>query len=395
MKPDKPAGHGEMRRHNLLLVLSNIGGHWPISKPELAEMTGLSWGAVASTTEELLKRGLVQAAKTPLEGLGRNPALFRLRKDARYSLGIDLGFSDVRGVLIDLEGSTVDSLVENSPLGSASPEETIKHCCAMARKIVRKSKLPNGKLLGIGIGIPGSADHEKGICLGLPNLPRWTNVPVAKLVASQLPLPVMLDRRGNCVAYAERHYGAALRLDHAICVSMGEELTAGFILNGVVYRGLGNSAGEIGQMAMTSEPHVARLVERVSIEWLTSAWKQITGQATATLDEIHELAMAGNAKAEELFEELGSILGVALGNLVSLLSPQRIVLGGRLANSRPLFEKAMRESLAKVVGRAAQFDVQTSQLGEMDVAKGAAALLMDRAFSTGEGLLTNVRAVTE
>src|ERR1051325_4340618 len=174
MNEGRPAGHEEMRRHNLLLVLSTIGGHWPIDKADLAQSTGLSWGSVTSITEDLMRRGLIQAAKTAFEGRGRNPSLFRLRKDSRFSIGIDLGVTNVRVLLLDIEGETVGFTRERSPItASNTPEQSIAHCSVIAQRLLAKHKISREKLLGIGVGISGTVDPMQGICLNLSNLPRW------------------------------------------------------------------------------------------------------------------------------------------------------------------------------------------------------------------------------
>ncbi|KZN55112.1 hypothetical protein N474_16715 [Pseudoalteromonas luteoviolacea CPMOR-2] len=194
---------------------------------------------------------------------------------------------------------------------------------------------------GIAIGIPGVVDSESGYVFEVTNIPSWKNIHLSHILKKRFNVPVLVHNDVNCFAYGEFKYGAHFDRGRPcqtiLGVCLGTGLGAGIVIAGQIYTGKKGLAGEFG-----SAPYLQQTIE-----------DYCSGQFFRNLgtDGEHEyqLALAGDKRALNLFEQLGSHLGVAIAHMQLAYDPDVIVLGGSVSNSYHLFESSMR-------ARFAQFD---------------------------------------
>lgn len=210
---------------------------------------------------------------------------------------------------------------------------------------------------GVGLGLPGPIDTDRGIVHFFPNIPGWSSVPFAAILKKKISLPVFIDNDANVMALAEFKAGAAKGSRNAVCLTLGTGVGGGLILDGKLYRGSGYAAGEIGHMPLNEAgPKCncggsACLESYIGNRRILTRVKQVFGK-DIPLEEVSRMANAGNARARRVWTDVGNKLGVSLAGIVNLLNPDCIVIGGGVAKAgRLLFDtvkKTIRERAMSV-----------------------------------------------
>jgi glucokinase len=237
----------------------------------------------------------------------------------------------------------------------------------------------------ISVSIGGPLDVLKGVIKSPPNLPGWTNVPLKKMLAERFTLPVYVEHDGNAGALAEFYFGAGKGFRNIIFITMGTGFGAGLILNGQLYRGASDTAGEIGHIRIAEDgplcygkagslegygsgTGIAKLAQMMYPE----IWHE-----SSTVIEVYNAYKDGSNEARAVFERAGFYLGRGLAILADTLNPERIILGGigmRLGDV--LLAPAKRVFYEEALPQAAEAcKIVPAQLGEAigDIASLCAA----------------------
>ncbi len=216
----------------------------------------------------------------------------------------------------------------------------------------------NPDVVAVGAGLPGIVDSRNGIVHHLTNVPGWVNVPLREMLASHTGLPTVIENDANAMAYAEWKFGAGRRHANVVCLTLGTGVGAGLILNGQLFRGSHMGAGEVGNMSIDFRgvpgPYgnfgaLESYVGNGPIGARAAARYEEAGQPRPATDcTPHRLAEAsahGDPVAREIWEETGVMLGAALADVVWLLNPDAIVLGGGVAQAGELIFAPIRRTI--------------------------------------------------
>ncbi|HWL51568.1 MAG TPA: ROK family protein [Chthoniobacteraceae bacterium] len=273
---------------------------------------------------------------------------------ALTAIGIDFGgtsvkFAIVRGPAIVDRGTSLETQ------GFASSDAILE---AMAQEIARlRERHP--EVAAIGVGLPGMVDAEGGIVHELSNVPGWCDVALRSVLAAKTGLPVAIENDAKAMTYAEWRFGAAQDYPNVICVTLGTGVGGGLILGGRLYRGSANGAGEIGQTSIDHrgvpavygnlgavEKYVGnREIAELARQRYREAGVEPDAQA-CTPKALSQAADGGDPVAAALWTEVGTLLGAALTNVVWLLNPDCIVLGGGVAKAGERLFKPIRDTIA-------------------------------------------------
>ena len=310
-------------------------------------------------------------------------------------LGLDIGGTKCAAVTANWDGERLQILKkEKCPTDhSISPETMLERLFALADGIL------DGKSDAVGISCGGPLDSAHGVILGPPNLPGWDDVPVTALAARHFGAPAHLQNDANACAVAEWKFGAGRGTRNMIFLTFGTGLGAGLILDGQLYSGTNDNAGECGHLRLErfgpvgygkqgsfegfcSGCGLAQLGCAMARECVQRgvcpAYYQ-NGEAGATAKSIADAARAGDETALEVYRVCGEYLGRGLAVLIDLLNPQRIVLGSIFARSGDLLRESMEQSLRgeALAASAACCQIVAAELGESmgDYAALATALL--------------------
>jgi predicted NBD/HSP70 family sugar kinase len=356
------AGALNTRRLNRQRLLEAIRRLGPISRADLAKRTHLSPPTVSALIEELVgEAGLLREIGVGTSSGGRPPILLEFNADYGCLVGIDIGPRDVRFALADLQGRVLarDEQRTRTESADAAVDQVLHGIDGLFRKSGRDART----LFAIGISAPGMTDVTTGRVLGAANLPGWTNVPLRDLVQARFKVPVQVDNDANMAALGERWQGVAQGSDNFVFVALGAGVGAGIVIGGRVHRGHHWYAGEISRMMLDYREWQVEFGERGYLETRIGA----DAIDRATNDDARSAVV----------DELPVLLGTAIANIVAVLDPALVVLGGGLSRSGQQLVEPIQRVVARIVPNAPA--IETSTLGDDAPLLGAVSSAMDEA----------------
>jgi glucokinase-like ROK family protein len=385
-----------VREINLSTVMRCLHDGEPLSRAQLAGLTGLNKTTVSSLIEELLGRGLVREAGQVASGGGRPATILELDPAAGSMIGVQLGVDFISVVLADFTGQISWQRLEDAdPL--AGQDAVLDQTLRLVEEAMAAS---NGRLLGLGLATPGTVDVEQGLLIFSPNL-QWHNVPFRRIFQERTGLEIFVDNDANAAALAEHFYGVARQAQDFIFVFAGVGVGGGLFLRGELYRGASGFAGEIGHTNYTLEPYRApcrcgnrgcwetssnqyALIERVRARLSVRRNSQLSQMLAAQdvplgLPIILEAAAAGDSDVLEALGESGSALGLGVANLINIFNPEMVVIGGPLAAAGtyllPTIEAMVEKTVLPEI--RAQAQIVLSAFGTDASVIGAVALVVE------------------
>lgn len=382
----------DIKNHNLSAILRAILRLQPISRVRLARQLGLSTTTVTNLVAELIDQGLLVEDGTDTlalsGGAGRLPRALRFDPDSRHALGIFIGVRRIRITLGNLAARLGEIDVIDHVAGEP-PAHTIERVVARAHALLRRARLDAGRLVGVGVGASGLVASDTGVNLLAPTL-GWRDVPLRELLSQGLDLPVVVDNNVRSMALAESMYGAGQDVRALIFLYSQIGVGAGLMVGGSVYRGADSGAGEIGHWTIIPDGGapcrcgntgcLETLISETAIVDLAAAVRpSLRDSGPEPLDAIFAAARAGDGELRRVLAERARYLGIALANLVNVLNPERIVLGGLLDAGfdlfQPVAEQVMRQRAFASLGQHVQLLPATfgARAGEV----GAVALALD------------------
>lgn len=408
-----PAVPGSLRQMNRLTVLRLLRKFGPITKPALAEYSHISRPTITRLVDELVEEGLAECTgmATPTASGGKPGALYRFNAEGVQSGGVFLTVDTVRVALVNGSGQVLGSL--ERPLGlDRRPEPVMNAIVETLQELLTFLHVPLTQLLGIGVGVPGLTSFATGVVHFAPHFPQWQDVPVRDLLKSRLGIEVWVDNDCHVQALAERHFGSGQACTDFVTVESGIGVSAAFYLQDTLYRGVGETAGEIGHMTIQEDGPLCEcgnrgcwetlasttwMVEQtyqlVQATWLTLPTRASTEDGSAAKLEpdvvkmlahtIFRAAQNGLPEAIELVCRHATHFGVGLATIINALNPQRIIIWGDSMNGGDLFLETVRavvEQRALVRPRSMCPIVFSSFVQDVGVI-GAASLVIDALFT--------------
>lgn len=370
-----------VKKINKTIVLDTIVARSPLSRAQLAAITGLHKGTVSSLVGELIEEQLVHETGPGHSSGGRKPIMLVFNRAAGFAVGMELGIGYLQAVMTDLAGGIVSE--QRFKMSGDLPEEAV----ALAEEALRTMRTaapasPHG-IVGVGFGVPGIVDRD-GVVLLAPNL-GWSRVPLGAMLTDRLGLPVTLDNEANAGAIGELQTGAGQQAADLIYLSVGAGIGAGVVIGGELRRGAGGLFGEVGHMTIERGGNPCRCGN-------TGCWEQYASEqallerASAigadSLDRLLELAASGSAEAAGLFAQTGQALGVGIASLINILNPKLVLIGGEMTRA----ERWVREEIERSIGRRAlsqhrkQTAIRFAALGTRSAVLGAAHLALAAYF---------------
>jgi glucokinase-like ROK family protein len=364
-KPYRTGDQTLVREINLSIILNCLRETSPLSRAQMAEITGLNKTTVSSLVSELIARQFVREIGFDSSGGGRPAVLLELNPGAGCIIGMEIGVDFILTILTDFKAQILWRHRED--IDQAEGQEAIlARAFDIVRQALRAGELTHSPVLGIGVGVPGLVDISSGTLLFAPNL-KWHDVPLHEVLSQEFDVPIFVDNEANLAALGERYFGAAQDSKDFVYLSIGVGLGGGIVLNGQLYRGIGGYAGEIGHTTIMSDGERCNCGNRGCWETLVSQTAVVnrvrkalaTGNASLvsqlvkgrleriSIPVIVEAAELGDKVARQALEDTGAYLGIGIANLINALNPELIIFGGivSLASSYllPAIEKALKE----------------------------------------------------
>lgn len=382
-----------LRAQNRRTTLNCIRRLGPTSRTQLAELTGLSAASVSGVTAELIAERLLVERSVGEAGAtgGRRPIYLDIDYAAHYAVGLKLREDRIEAVLTDLSLKVVAHLTAS--LGGQDPAQVVALIRTIVRRLVRRTKVSPDDLMGIGIGLSGIVDAERGVAVHAPLL-HWEQVPLAGLVMEATGLPTWVDNDVNSFAAAQRLFGHGKHAASFLTVAIGRGLGAALVVNGGLYRGRDGGAGEFGHNLVRPGGRLCSCGREGCLEAYTAAPALLAEfnlgrpEPLTDIQSLLDLAEAGDPDARGVLHRAGTTLGLHLSYLVNTLNPELIVIGGEGAAFGEVYFGSLRGALtASSFGTLAQdLPVLTVPWDEHEFtswAQGAASLALQSAFDTG------------
>jgi glucokinase len=253
---------------------------------------------------------------------------------SEYSIGVDLGGTNLRAAAIDSHGKLLEKIAGSTEL-QAGRDAVIDDMVQSIEKL--RARLGKHNLRGVGIGLPGFILMDKGIIIGSNNMPEFDNYPVREEIEKRLGAKVILENDANAAALGEKWMGAGREVDDLVLLTLGTGIGGGIIVGGRVLHGQLGMAGELGHLTVVPNGNPCGCGNRGCVEkhasaTAISAMARLIGLGhDLTSEDVYKLAQEGNDRAKMTFHSMGEALGVALANLINIFNfPLYLLSGGPL-----------------------------------------------------------------
>jgi glucokinase len=281
-------------------------------------------------------------------------------------LGFDIGGTKCAVILGSLSAEKKMVIRDKSPLATDLPVfEMIELLFVTAEKMLEKHGVGADQLDGIGISCGGPLSSKRGLILSPPNLPGWDNIPIVQMAENRFKRHVLMQNDANACAVAEWKYGAGQGYNSMIFLTFGTGMGAGLILDGKLYSGISDLAGEVGHMRLSNMGPVGfgkagsfegycsgggiaqlgqiKAREKLQIGQKVSYCEDLSKLKDVTAKSIADAAFKGDEVAIEVYRLCAHFLGKALAQLIDILNPELIVLGSIYGRAKTLLEPVMLE----------------------------------------------------
>lgn len=275
---------------------------------------------------------------------------------ASYSIGIDLGGTNLRAAAIDKDGKMLEKIAGSTPVASG-PGPVVDDMAQSVEKL--REKYGRDVLVGIGAGVPGNIDMAKGVIVGWGNMPIFNGYAMRDELSKRLGTKVILENDANAAALGEQWMGAGRGVKDLVLLTLGTGVGGGIIVDGRILHGQIGMAGELGHMTISPNGNPCGCGNRGCLEkhasaTAVSAMARLLGLGhDLTAQQVYDLArradQPGNDRAREIFKVMGEALGIALASLVNIFNFPLYLLGGGVVAAWEFFAPAM---LAEVERRS-------------------------------------------
>ncbi len=312
-------------------------------------------------------------------------------------IGIDVGGTNVKIALVDDNGKIIysNSVPTYAKMGY---EYTVNNIKQAIKDLMKETNTTPSDIEGIGFDFPGQVDCKTGVVKLAPNIPGWVNVPIAQMIEDEFHIPTRIDNDVRCAALGELKFGAGKGCENFICITVGTGIGSGIVINGKVVRGATNAAGELGHIklqmnggpicgcgdtgcleAFASGPAIVAMAQEYIKGGKSTKFREMAavegGEITPYM--VAKAAEEGDPVAKRIFEIVGEYIGIGLTSVINLLNPEKVIIGGGVAESGELLlgpiRKTIKERAMVVAGNAVE--IVPAQLGNSAGVIGASMLI--------------------
>ena len=393
--------HSLVRTINLSVVLNCLRERAPLSRAQLAAITGLNKTTVSSLVSQLLENQFVREIGYSPSVSGRPGVLLELNPEAGSIIGLEIGVDFILLLLTDFKAQVLWRWEERNG-DNQQPDWVIQQASEIIARAFSKSQELGLSVLGMGVGVPGLIDVSTGTVLFAPNL-RWHDVPIRDELQKRFHIPVTVDNDANTAALGEKYFGVARDSDIFVYLGAGVGLGGGVFIDDQLYRGYKGYAGEVGHMTIVEDGELCNCGNRGCWETLvsqTAVLKRVERAIQAgkpcclapdgkprstpiTIGDVFQAAQDGDPVARDALHETGRYLGVGVANLVNIFNPEMVILGGILSRGGDIILPAIKDVLKEraFYEEYDKVDVKISTYGFDACVMGGIALVLNDILS--------------
>ncbi|MCP4141505.1 MAG: ROK family transcriptional regulator [Chloroflexi bacterium] len=378
-----------INKHVMLdLIQFTPGG---ISRAEMARRLGLTRSAITTIVNDLMERGAIRESAKKTGTSGRPRTLLEITPEAGYVAGVDMGATHLR-IIISNFGAQVVAEKEVGFDITLPPEVCLEKTNHLLQELLKEVGLTLSQLSSIGVGVLGPVSAIEGMVIAPPIMPGWDKFPIRTTLETLWEVPISINNDAELGALGEWAYGAGRNRKDLAYIKVGHGIGAGFLINGQIYRGSTGSAGEIGHLTIDEKGPICTCGNRGCLEALSGggaialqAKKAIKEKQNTQLREISTknisakdvafAAQRGDLLAQEIMEEAGEHLGVALAGLINIFNPDMIIVGGGVAQMGDILLEPIRKTVKErsLLSATTNVRITTALLGRRSSSMGAVA----------------------
>lgn len=312
-------------------------------------------------------------------------------------IGIDVGGTNVKIALVDENGKIIysNSVPTYAKMGY---EYTVNNIKQAIKDLMKETGTDSTSIEGIGFDFPGQVDCKTGVVKLAPNIPGWVNVPIAQMIEDEFHIPTRIDNDVRCAALGELKFGAGKGCQNFVCITVGTGIGSGLVINGKVVRGAANAAGEIGHIklqmnggpicgcgdtgcleAFASGPAIVAMAQDYIRGGKSTKFREMAaaegGEITPYM--VAKAAEEGDPVAKRIFEIVGEYIGIGLTSVINLLNPEKVIIGGGVAEAGDLLFDPIRRTIKEraMVVAGNSVEIVPAELGNSAGVIGASMLI--------------------
>ncbi|MGW2152661.1 ROK family transcriptional regulator [Nonomuraea sp. NPDC001699] len=352
------------------------------TRKELIEFTGLSRSTITDRVDRLIAAGYLHESGVGASGGGRPPSVLDVDAARRLVLVADLGATHARVALTDLAARPLAEERAEMRI-DRGPEAVLTWVCEAFQRMLDRAGRPASEVCGIGLDLPGSVDHTSGRMIRSFLMPGWDDHPIREAIGRTYDVPILVENDANAMALGE-WWSSWRETDSLILVKVSTGIGTGIVLDGQIYRGVEEAAGNIGHVRIReTDDRVCTCGSRGCVASLASGHALAADLGQETSRDVVRLVQAGDPAAIARTQEAGRTLGVVLATAVSLLNPGVLVLAGDMAQTREHYLTGIREVVYRrsLPYTTRNLEIVPSRLGDRAGITGMAVIVMEHVLS--------------
>jgi predicted NBD/HSP70 family sugar kinase len=406
----------QISKQNKAAILNLIWKKMVISRAEIARLTGLSAAAVTRNVSSLIELGLVSdtGSGDPIRGGGRPPNLLVFNGDNNYIVGIDLGVSEIQGILTNLHAQSIAEMKVSIP-PKAGFKNAMQRANSLVSELVRAAGVDWDRVCGVGMAVSGLAGPQKrtfgpehadrnriSFSLAFP----WEVGVVEEKVEDFVDLPCIFDKLSRTIVHGELWFGNGKEFTDFISVNFEHHsVAAGIIINGQPFSGIDGHGGGFGHITLDDSSDIQcvcgnygclqALTSSSGIEHATRAAlesgaesmlrEQCKGDPSAvTINLIIEAARAGDPLARSIYQKVAKDMGLGVAAMINIFNPQAIFIGGKAVTETVdyLYDAIVETAISRAISHLAKkVRILPATLGSNASRLGAVSMILEEIFN--------------
>lgn len=383
-------------------MLSVIRSHENISRNDVKKITSYSMTTVLNTVDELIHEGLVYEEICNDARIGRRPVWLRINPEGGYFLGVGFNRNAIYCVTLDFTGKLIYEAEQDIGLEEKVADTVLGMIKKMIYDAIAFLGEKSQKIIGIGVGVPGYSDINKGIAISYGYLQGWKNIPIKEIIENEFHIPCYMDNNVNVMIYAYKWLIYGGRCEDMLFVSIRTGARVIPIINNQPVCGTHGFSGELGHVkinggsricscgrygCLNSEISDVAIVNKIIDGIKVGRFREIAEKVQNDLDRITmttfiDSVRAGHEDSLRLLEQVEGFIADVLSMLVNIFAPKKIILFGELAELGDILLDGVRKQVSRDIIKENNngLKIMASEFGRNLGAMGAAALVIQNAF---------------
>lgn len=373
-----------------------------ISRNDVKKITAYSMTTVSNTVDEMISQGLIYEEECSYARVGRKPIWLRINPDGGYFVGIEFNRNAIHCVILDFSGK----LIYRQGLGIENSEKTAECVVELIKKMINKALEELGdkreKVIGIGLGVPGYSDLQKGIGISYTHIRGWENIPLRQFIEDEFKIPCYMNNNVNVMIFAYKWLVYHGMCEDMLFISIRTGARIVPIINNQPVSSVYGFSGEIGHIKVRGGSRLCecgqygclnseisdvaiinKIIDGIRIGRFREINESVDGDVELiTMATFEESVRRGDKDSCKLLKQVTGYLGDALSMLVNIFAPRKIVLYGELSEMGDLFLDELRDRVLRetIQWNTSGLEIVSSEFGRNLGAMGAAAYVMQEAF---------------